>query len=326
VSIRYVERAIWAKGLGSTRKLVLIAIADAVSDNGIGWLLVSSLMKKTDLSERSVQAAIADLSNTHDGTVEPILEKRERAKRSSIFRIHYDRIPQHDHGISDKEMTAEEMWGAGDAPPKATPAARAPHPRSTCTQPPQEVHPEPSLEPSIETTPLSLTGETPPTDLFDGNSHVSGQLATARPTIIEHVKQGWASLVEDYPRIQGVRAWNDARKRAIARRAEEVVRASEGSLDAYQVWDQVFAAIRGDQWLRGDADPGRGHDRAYAVEIDHVLRTGGTPNFIWILVRAAANDRDTRVTSDPRTGRRLGPAEQSTHAALARLRSRRERG
>lgn len=134
VSIRYIERAIWAKGLGKTRKAVLIAIADAVSDNGIGWLLISSLMKKTDLSERAIQAAIAEMCDTAGGTVKPILERRERAKRSSIFRIHLDRIPQHDHGHSDKEMTADEMWGAGDAPLKSKGAGDAPHPRRGCTQ------------------------------------------------------------------------------------------------------------------------------------------------------------------------------------------------
>lgn len=126
MSIRYVERAIWAKGLGKTKKAVLIAIADAVSDNGIGWLLISSLMKKTDLSERAIQVAIAELSDTQDGTVLPILERRERAKRSSIFRVYLDRIPQHDHGASDKEMTADEMWGASPAPLKSNPAGAAP--------------------------------------------------------------------------------------------------------------------------------------------------------------------------------------------------------
>lgn len=323
MSIRYVERAMWAKGLGKTRKAVLIAIADAVSDNGIGWLLISSLMKKTDLSERAIQAAIAELCDTAEGTVAPILERRERAKRSSIFRIHLDRIPQHDHGHSEKEMTAEEMWGAGDAPLKVRGAGDAPHPRRGFTPPPQGMHPEPSIEPSIEPdSPLSLTGEAPPRDLLGDIDSQSTALVPSRGSLIDHVGAGWKQLAADFPRIPEIRVMNDSRKKAIARRAAEVVQASAGALDAYQVWDMILAAIRNDAWLRGESDPRPGYDHAYVVEIDHVLRSR---DFLRILEKAATNDRDIRLTSDPSTGRRLGPAEQATHAALARIRDARER-
>lgn len=192
------------------------------------------------------------------------------------------------------------------------------------------MHPEPSIEPSIETeSPLFLTEEAPPQDLL-GDVIAGNDVSTdVRGSLIDYVSERWKQMTAAYPRIPNIRVMSETRKKTIARRAAEVVRASKGDLDAYQVWDLIFKAIQGNEWLRGDGGAGRNHSDPFAVDIDRVLRTSGNPNFFSILDKAISNDQDARITSDPRTGRQLGPTEQSAYAALALLRAadeRRQRG
>jgi hypothetical protein len=163
-------------------------------------------------------------------------------------------------------------------------------------------------------------GEATP-ELFSGDPGFA--LAPAKPSLIEYVKEKWERFCDDFPRTHRVVAWSDSRKKAIARRAAEIVQATQGGLDAYQVWDMIFDAMRNDRWWRGEAEPGKGYSNSYAARIDHVLRPR---DFAQILERAATNDRDTTATSDPRTGREYGPAEQAARGALARYLARGERG
>ena len=53
--------AVWQLQLTHTDKLVLLALADNASDEGLCWPSVTTLMRKTCLSRRGVQAAVARL-------------------------------------------------------------------------------------------------------------------------------------------------------------------------------------------------------------------------------------------------------------------------
>ena len=53
--------AVWQMQLSHTDKLVLLALADNASDEGVCWPSVPTLMRKTCLSRRGVQAAVARL-------------------------------------------------------------------------------------------------------------------------------------------------------------------------------------------------------------------------------------------------------------------------
>lgn len=53
--------AVWQMKLNHTDKLVLLALADNASDEGICWPSVNTLVKKTCLSRRGVQASVARL-------------------------------------------------------------------------------------------------------------------------------------------------------------------------------------------------------------------------------------------------------------------------
>lgn len=319
MSVAIMTKVFWAKGLGKTKKAVLLAIADAANDNGFGYLLIETLAKKTDLSPRAIQLAISELCapiTCGDALLPPVLERRERHNRSSLFRVHADRLLQHERWSSDKEMSIEELWGAGDAPHKK-PGVNLVHPRGESDDRIlRSDSPRTILEPSKEPYPSLPSEETPPTGEL---MLVSQDLSTAKPSLIEYVKEGWSRLCDDFPRTHRIRTWTDARKKAVARRASEVVRDARGEVDAYQVWDAMFEAVRNDRWLRGEGEPTAKYPTPFALDIDYLLRVNV---FARTLEKATVHEADTRNTFDPATGRTFSPTEQVVRNALARARAR----
>jgi hypothetical protein len=328
VSVAIMTKVFWAKGLGKTKKAVLLAIADTANDHGFGYLLISTLEKKTDLAPRTIQQMIAEMCDDAGGTVLPVLEKRERRNRSSIFRVHADRLEQHERWSSEKEMSIEELWGAGDAPLNNRGAGDAPggagdapggagHRRKLSSDAPRTIS-EPSREPSLEPYPSLPSEETPPT----GELMLVGQaLSTEKPSLIEYVKDGWSKLCDDFPRTHRIQVWSDARKKAIARRASEVVRDAAGTVDAYQVWDAMFDAIRSDRWLRGEGEPSHKYPTPFALDIDYILRVSV---FARTLEKATVHEADTRDTFDRATGRQFSSTEQAVRNAIERARARKQ--
>jgi hypothetical protein len=79
----------------ATQKLVLLALCDSANDQGECYPSVPTLMEKSSLSERAVQGAISWLEQRQ------FLRRDFRNGRSTVY------------------------W--------CTPAAGAPHPRTTCT-------------------------------------------------------------------------------------------------------------------------------------------------------------------------------------------------
>lgn len=94
-----------------------MSLADQANDQGICWPSVRTIATRTCLSERAVQNAIKALIEIG------LVSSQERRGSSSMYQI----------------------TPADAAPPQEMrPADAAPHPRSKCTPPPQELHPTPA--------------------------------------------------------------------------------------------------------------------------------------------------------------------------------------
>ena len=127
--------------LPTTQKFVFVALCDNASDEGDCYPSISTLCKKTSLSERAVQGAIKRLVEM--GYMIATMRKGQ----STIYRI-----------SPVSEWPELSTPPAPDAPPQEMrPAPDAPHPRTTCTPPPQEMRGTPAPrapitinEPSIE--------------------------------------------------------------------------------------------------------------------------------------------------------------------------------
>ena len=106
--------AVWPLDLPATDKMVLIALADAASDEGVTWLPVKSLRGALDLSrkcglaERTIQGAIARLAAAG------LLSRVERPGRGVIYTL-----------TPAADAPPQPLRPAADAP---TPAAAAPAP------------------------------------------------------------------------------------------------------------------------------------------------------------------------------------------------------
>lgn len=108
-----------------TERLVLLALADAANDTGRCWPSVPTLMKKTGLSERTVQRSLSELESM--GWV----SKGLRNGHSTLYVVRNPR--QADTPVT---LTPPSGW-------HPTPVTVTPHPRQADTQ----NHKEPSLNP-----------------------------------------------------------------------------------------------------------------------------------------------------------------------------------
>lgn len=80
--------AVWRMDIATTDKMVLLALADAASDEGVTWIALRSkredkldLMKKCSLSDRAIQAAIKRLCEAG------YLAREERPGRGVIYKV-----------------------------------------------------------------------------------------------------------------------------------------------------------------------------------------------------------------------------------------------
>lgn len=117
------------QGLTPAQKAVLISLADNANDEGVCWPSVAKIAERTCLSERAVQQAIKVLSKCKALSIEA------RQGRSTMFTVTPAAFapPQQVH-------PRKKCTPAGAAP---TPHLLHPHPRRSCTPPPQMLHPEP---------------------------------------------------------------------------------------------------------------------------------------------------------------------------------------
>lgn len=139
------------QGMTATQKAVLISLADNANDEGVCWPSVSNISLRTCLSERAVQGAIKWLCSVG------ALATSDRTGRSTVYTVTPEAYapPQELHPRS--KCTPAD--GAGSPPQQVhpTPAAAAPHPRSSCTQNRNRTNKEPSAEPqsSLPTVPAA---------------------------------------------------------------------------------------------------------------------------------------------------------------------------
>jgi hypothetical protein len=125
--------------LPATRKLVLLALADAANDQGECYPSVTHLVGKCSLGERTIQEAISALEA--DG----FIRREFRTGRATVYWLTLDAAqpPQQPHPRASR-----------------TPAAAAPTPARAAPLPPQQPHPTPAAaaprtinEPSKEPLP-----------------------------------------------------------------------------------------------------------------------------------------------------------------------------
>lgn len=125
-------------------RLVLLAIADNAHDDGAqAWPSITTLVRKTGLAERTVQAAIKTLAKLGELDV----EHNAGPRCVNLYRVLMttpagDAPPQEMHPAGDAGVQEAHPTPAGDAPP-----------------PPQEMHPEPSVEPSRNRRPSPTARE-----------------------------------------------------------------------------------------------------------------------------------------------------------------------
>ena len=163
---------VWSESAStSTARFVLLAIADAANDAGTdAYPSMASLVRKTRLSERTVQAAIKTLVALGELVVAPNAGPKGTNRYRIVMRTPAESAPpQNLHPPAD-------LAGAAAAPPQEmhpTPADPAP-------LPPQQLHPNrplPTHEPSEE--PLS-------SEIEQICSHLADKIAangSKRPTI-----------------------------------------------------------------------------------------------------------------------------------------------
>lgn len=105
----------WDSDLPSTDKMVLLCLCNFANDTGDCWPSISTLVKKTGLSERTVQRAIRRLIDAG------ILTIKERSGTSTNYRIH----PRH---------IGTPVTVTPPSPRHPTPVTVTPHPRHSDTQ------------------------------------------------------------------------------------------------------------------------------------------------------------------------------------------------
>lgn len=142
---------VWPLELPAVAKFVLVSLADQANDQGVCWPSIATLASRTSYSVRAVQNALRWLQDRG------LLEVEIGAMRANRYTLHIERYSR---ATCAKQAVALGVQEDGSA--ASTPAPHAPlqelHPRTTCTPPPQEVHPNHNRTIS-NTPPVSPKGE-----------------------------------------------------------------------------------------------------------------------------------------------------------------------
>lgn len=124
----------WPVQLPPREKLLLIVLADAASDNGHSWQLVSSISVKMGLSSRGVQRAVASLE------ARGYVRRELRLGRSSVFYLIPEAIAasvlsEHRNDCNPASRSAEMVKG-GDTGVTPPPTLVSPTPDTSVTHNP----------------------------------------------------------------------------------------------------------------------------------------------------------------------------------------------
>ncbi len=103
--------AAWELDLSSTHKLVLLALADNANEDGVCWPSISTIARKSCLTDRCVQRAIRELVSAGIVTI------REKSGHSNSYKL----TPERGSPLPPKDV-------------HPTPERGSPDPRTTFTQ------------------------------------------------------------------------------------------------------------------------------------------------------------------------------------------------
>jgi hypothetical protein len=113
-----INSAYRVKAGSSTNKTVLIALANRANDEGKCWPSVTKLMAETELSERAIRSALADLERRRLISREAQYLDGTKYRRSNLVTLHLDMVHEVQDMVQDvqDDGAADAPYGAGDAP------------------------------------------------------------------------------------------------------------------------------------------------------------------------------------------------------------------
>ena len=96
----------WEADLKSTKKLVLLALADAASDEGVCWPSWETIMRKAGISKGALSNALKGLEAL--GLIKRFSRKRENGSTASNGYIVLENITENDiRSISENRQSSE---------------------------------------------------------------------------------------------------------------------------------------------------------------------------------------------------------------------------
>lgn len=85
----FLTLAFFMPEMQSTRKFVLVALADAANDFGICYPSIAHIIEKTCLDRKTIIDCIADLKNSE--LLEDTGERKGKTKQVPVFKLHLDK-------------------------------------------------------------------------------------------------------------------------------------------------------------------------------------------------------------------------------------------
>lgn len=133
MSIRYFSAVMEAKIGGGTRKLVLLKLADCANDDGVCWPTYETISKHCETERRNVMRYIKSLKE--DGLVKVEHRMGPNGNRSNYYILNYQAIKSRGGNIDTRGVVNSTLgWW-------------------------RDCHPEPSLEPSLESKDKTLVSK-----------------------------------------------------------------------------------------------------------------------------------------------------------------------
>lgn len=306
MSFDFMERIRWRQDLPTMEKFVALAIAwHADDEDGASWPAVETLALNCSCSKRTVQNAVKGLE------AKGLLRRVERMNRSTIYVLVEKNLPmiERPRRAKEKSPMADVLdTGAGDSrdlfATGESPSATGESPSATGAGDSPRIDNRIDIEDSLDSGSLALPAV--PTKKEELSR------------LIDHVASRWNEEADKHPGMQKARLpLDDSRRNAILMRSK---RTEEGQTVA-ELWSAFFDRIAQSPFLQGRIAPGPGRSNAFKLSMTWALKS---TNFNEIMEgKYGKSDRDRPTTSPD--GRAMGPAEQSTRAALEARRATRER-
>jgi len=247
-------RSTWLQGVSCVEKMVMVAIADVADDNGLAYMLTTTLMAKTSCSRRTVQTALVSLGEKN------LLLRRTRKNRSSVFKIVVTNIPMgRPDQVSDRELSDDHFWdndrGASPAPHVAAGqnAGDADENAAAADESAGDAPIHPVIHPvTLPVLPHSPQGGGEGQDLF-GNE--PAPIAATDQDFADLYVTMWNDLSAKIPKLTDAKPLRDENVKSLMARLREA-KAAKSIDDARALLESLFAQFEGSRLLRGEGDRG----------------------------------------------------------------------